>query len=214
MRIVLDYGGVIVEHGGFDEEARILGAETTDERRAVALAYFAFRDGFVQSTEEYLTLLETLTGASEAACREYLNSRWLDPEFPEEHAQTLRALADDHTLVSLSNMVKPWIETVLATRDTLQLFDKLVVSSEIRRAKPHPRGYLACLPDDDDEPVVMVSDEYNEDLLMAETLGMDSVWVEQPDETPYREPDSRIQSLTELPDVLSADGVADSSHLD
>jgi FMN phosphatase YigB (HAD superfamily) len=205
MHLVVDYGGVVVEHGDMREQAEILGVDSESDRRRVALAYFAFRDGFVQSTAEYIDLLSTLTGASTGACREYLEQRWLDPEFPDEHVDVLRELASEHTLVLFSNMVRPWIETVLSERGVLECFDDLVVSSDLQRSKPHPRGYFECLPEGD-EQVAFVSDEYNEDLLMGETLGMMSVWVENDEETPYRKPDVRISTFGDLPDVLDTAG--------
>ena len=201
IRLVLDYGGTIVDHGDVRERAELLGVDSDDELARVGLAYFAFRDGFVGA---YLDRLGTLTGASREACRAYLDRRWLDPTFPESHADLLHELADDHALVPFSNGVRPWIETVSAEHGVRDAFDDLVVSSDLRRAKPHPKGYLACLPETD-ERVVMVSDEYDEDLLTAETLGMGSVWLERDAETPSREPDARIASLTDLPSVLPLD---------
>lgn len=99
-------------------------------------------------------------------------------------------------------MVQPWIETVLRRHGVLDCFDSLVVSSEIARPKPHPRGYQRCTAGADGE-VVMVSDEYNEDLLMADCFGMTTVWVEnEDDEDPLREPDHIIDALPALPTVL------------
>ena len=201
MHLVIDYGGVVVNNGDEREQAHILGVDPETDPYPGWLAYFAFRDGFIQSTAEYLDLLSTLTEASHEACREYLEKTWLDPELPEEHIDVLRDLASDHMLVLFSNMARPWIETVLSEYGVHECFDKLVVSSDLRRPKPHPKGYIECLPEGD-EQVVMVSDEYNEDLLMAETLGMASVWVENDEETPYREPDARISTFGDLPDVL------------
>jgi len=201
MHLVIDYGGVIVEHGDEREQAHILSIDPKIDPYPGWLAYFALRDGFIQSTAEYIDLLSTLTGASHEACREYLEKTWLDPEVPEGHVDVLQDLASDHTLVLFSNMARPWIETVLSEHGVHECFDKLVVSSDLRRPKPHPKGYFECLPEDD-ERVVMVSDEYNEDLMMAETLGMVSVWVENEEETPYREPDVRISTFEDLPDVL------------
>ena len=205
MHLVLDYGGVVVEHGDEREHAHVLGVDPGTDPYPGWPAYFAFRDGFVQSTAEYVDLLSTLTGASREACHEYVERTWLDPEFPEAHADVLRDLASEHTLVLFSNMARPWIEAVLSEYGVRECFDDLVVSSDLRRPKPHPRGYFECLPDGD-ERVVMVSDEYNEDLMMAETVGMTSVWVENDDETPYREPDARISTFADLPDVLATDG--------
>ena len=102
-------------------------------------------------------------------------------------------------------MARPWIETVLSEYGVRECFDDLVVSSDLRRSKPHPKGYFECLPEGD-EPVAFVSDEYNEDLMMGETLGMASVWIENDEETPYREPDVRISAFGDLPEVLRTDG--------
>ncbi|WP_135363476.1 HAD family hydrolase [Halosimplex halophilum] len=208
MHLVLDYGGVIVEHGDEREHADVLGVDPGTDPYPGWIAYFAYRDGFLDSTADYVDLLSTLTGASPEACYEYLERTWLDPEVPEEHTEVLRDLADDHTLVLFGNMVEPWVETVLSEHGALSCFDDLVVSSAIERPKPHPRGYFECLPEGD-EPVAFVSDEYNEDLVMGECLGMQSVWIENADdETPCREPDVRIASLADLPDVLAADGLS------
>ncbi|WP_240334782.1 HAD family hydrolase [Halorussus sp. MSC15.2] len=146
MHLVLDYGGVIVEHDAEREQAHILGVDSETEPYPRWLAYFAFRDGFVQRTAEYVELLSTLTGASHDACREYLEKTWLDPELPEKHVDVLRDLADDHTLVLFGNMVRPWIETVLSEYGVRECFDNLVVSSDLRRPKSHPKGYFECLP--------------------------------------------------------------------
>jgi FMN phosphatase YigB (HAD superfamily) len=206
MHLVLDYGGVIVEHGDEREHADRLGVDPETDPYPGWLAYFAFREGFVQTTDGYLDLLSTLTGASREACCEYLEATWLDPTFPDEHVDVLHELAGEHTLVCFGNMARPWVETVLEEHGVHECFDDFVVSSDIQRSKPHPRGYVQCLPDGDD-PVAFVSDEYNEDLLMGETFGMTSIWVANDEESPYREPDVRISSLTELPAVLDANGV-------
>jgi FMN phosphatase YigB (HAD superfamily) len=201
VHLVIDYGGVIVENGDEREQAHLLGVDPETDPYPGWLAYFAFRNGFIQTTAEYVNLLSTLTGASPEACREYLERTWLDPEFPEEHADVLQNLASDHTLVLFSNMARQWVETVLSEHGVRECFADLVVSSDLRRPKPHPKGYVECLPDGG-ERVVMVSDEYNEDLLMAEALGMESVWLETDEETPYREPDRRISSFGEFPDAI------------
>ncbi|MEZ3115749.1 HAD family hydrolase [Halobaculum sp. MBLA0147] len=205
MHLVVDYGGVVVHHDDPHEQAaQILGVDPETEMRRVALPYFAYQRGFLQSTAEYLDLLETVTGASPAACREYLDERWLDPELPDVHADVLRDLAADHTLLLFGNAVQPWVETVLTDHGVREWFDELVVSSAIQRAKPHPRGYVACLSEaDTDRPVAMISDEYDEDLLMAETVGMRSVWVERDGVEPFREPDYRVDGLAGFPAVVA-----------
>lgn len=53
-----------------------------------------------------------------------------------------------------------------------------------------------------DDEAVMVSDEYDEDLLMAQRFGMATVWVGPTHEVPYREPDDAIDAIPSLPPVL------------
>jgi FMN phosphatase YigB (HAD superfamily) len=202
MRVVLDYGGVLAEHDDEREYADLLGVSPEADPYPGWLAYYLYRSGFLNSEAEYVDLLSTLTGASEDACLEYVEQTWLDPDFPAEHEAVLTDLAAGHSLFIFSNMVKPWIETVLREHEVLDCFDELVVSSDVERPKPHPRGYQRCTDGFDGE-IVMVSDECNEDLLMAQTFGMTTVWVENDeDDPPYRDPEYSIEDVTALPGVL------------
>ncbi|PSQ47276.1 HAD family hydrolase [Halobacteriales archaeon SW_7_65_23] len=201
MRVILDYGGVLVEHVDEREHAHLLGVSSDQEPYPGWLAYYLFRAGFLNTQDQYIELLSTLTGAPAADCVEYVTQTWLDPEFPAEHREILAELATQHSLVLFSNMAKPWVETVLQQHDVDHLFDSLVVSSEIERPKPHPRGYILSMEDADGE-VVMVSDECNEDLLMAQCLGITTVWLENTDEEPYRQPEYTIDDLESLGPVL------------
>ena len=56
--------------------------------------------------------------------------------------------------------------------------------------------------EDADGEVAMVSDEFNEDLLMAQCVGMTTIWLENDDEEPYRRPDHAIDGLGSLGSVL------------
>lgn len=201
MRLVLDYGGVLVHHSDEREYAHILGVSPDRDPYPGWLAYYLFRTGFLETQDQYVDLLSTLTGATEADCREYVDRTWLDPAVPAENAELLAELASRHSLVVFGNMVKPWMETVLRRQGVLDLFDSLVVSSEIERPKPHPRGYYRCM-EGVEGPIVMVSDEFNEDLLMAQCLGMTTVWVENDWERPYRNPSYTIEDFASLPPVL------------
>jgi len=202
MRVVLDYGGVVVDHADEREYAHLLGVSPDRDPYPGWLAYYLFRAGFLDTEAQYVDLLSTLTGASEERCIEYVEETWLSPDFPAEHVRVLERIAADHSMVTLSNMVKPWMKSVLRDHGVLDLFDALYVSSDLERPKPHPRGYVRCMEDADGE-VVMVSDEFNEDLLMAQCLGMTTVYLENDDdEEPLRSPDYTIQKFAEAPDVL------------
>lgn len=202
MRLVLDYGGVLADHVDEREYAHLLGVSPDRDPYPGWLAYYLFRTGFLDTEAQYVDLLSTLTGATEADCREYVERTWLDPAFPAERVELLAELATQHSLVLLGNVVKPWVESVLRDHGVRDCFDALLVSSELERPKPHPRGYVRSM-EGTNETVVMVSDEFNEDLLMAQCLGMTTVWVEnEDDEEPYRRPDYTIEDFTVLPPVL------------
>ncbi|WP_435180787.1 HAD family hydrolase [Halorussus sp. AFM4] len=201
MRVVLDYGGVLVDQKAEREYAHLLGVSPGREPYPGWLAYYLFRAGFLNSEEQYVELLSTLTGATEEQCLEYVDRTWLDPHFPEEYGEILHELASRHSLVLFSNMAKPWVETVLRRHGVREAFDSLFVSSELERPKPHPRGYHLCTEGVDGD-IVMVSDEFNEDLLMARCFGMTTIWVENDEEDPYQEPDYTIDSLASLGSVL------------
>lgn len=202
MRVVLDYGGVVVDHADEREYAHLLGVSPDRDPYPGWLAYYLFRTGFLDTEAQYVDLLSTLTGASEERCIEYVEETWLSPDFPAEHVRVLERIAADHSMVTLSNMVKPWMKSVLRDHGVLDLFDALYVSSDLERPKPHPRGYVRCMEDADGE-VVMVSDEFNEDLLMAQCLGITTVYLEnEDDEEPLRSPDYTVERFGAVPDVL------------
>ena len=201
MRVVLDYGGVLVDHIDEREYAHLLGVSPNQVPYPGWLAYYLFRAGFLETQEQYVDLLSTLTGASEVDCIEYIDRTWLDPEFPEQHREALVEIASQHSLVLFSNMAKPWVETVLRRYEVRDLFDSVLVSSELQRPKPHPRGYHLCTKDADGE-VVMVSDEFNEDLLMARCFGMTTIWLTDDEEQPYQQPDYTIEEFASVGSVL------------
>jgi FMN phosphatase YigB (HAD superfamily) len=201
MRVVLDYGGVLVDHVDEREYAHLLGVSSERDPYPGWIAYAAFRSGMVNTEQQYVDLLSTLTGASEKSCLEYVDRTWLDPQFPSENRTLLAEIAADHSLVLFSNMAKQWVEEVLRDHGVRDLFDSVLVSSELARPKPHPRGYHRCT-DGVDGKIVMVSDEFNEDLLMAHCFGMTTVWVENDEEVPYRDPEYSIGDVSSLPSVL------------
>ena len=201
MRVILDYGGVLVDHVDEREYAHLLGLSPDQDPYPGWLAYHLFRTGFLDTEEQYIALLSTLTGATEEDCIEYVNRTWLDPDFPAKRREALAELASQHSLVLFSNMAKPWVETVLREHEVRDLFDALLVSSELKRPKPHPRGYFLGMEDAEGE-VVMVSDEFNEDLLMAQCVGMTTIWIENADEEPYRQPHHTIDDFGSLRSVL------------
>lgn len=198
MRIVLDYGGTIVDRIDDYEYSQTLGDEVADNPGFVA--YSAFESGIIQTEEEYIRVLSALSGETEEDCRAYLEERKEATTLPEERERVLRELAEEHSLALFTDQVRVWIDEVLERFGISELFDDTVVSDDIGRTKPYPEGY-ARLADGYDE-VMMVGDEINTDLLMADYFGMETVWIENGEETVYAEPDHRVDDLAEVPDLL------------
>lgn len=198
MRIVLDYGGTVVDSVDDTDYAEALGEGVVGSPAYVA--YRAFETGIIETEDEFVRALSVLSGEPEDMCRAYLEDRKLAVTMPDERRDALRRLAEDHSLVLFTDQVRVWIDETLERLGIASLFDEIVVSSDLGRTKPHPEGY-AVVSDGHDE-VAMVSDELNDDLLMADYFGMETVWVENGYETVYFEPDHRVDDLSEVPDLL------------
>lgn len=200
MRVLLDYGGVLVDHRDERERADVLGADPAADPYPGWIAYFAFTAGLVDEAG-YLDLLGRLTGADRAACREYVAQTWLDPSFPADRRRALADLAAEHEVVLHSNMGAPWVRLVLDDYGVRDCFADLVVSSEVGRRKPHPAGYRRALGDADPADAAMVSDEADEDLAMADWFGLRTVLVGADPDAGY-EPDRRADEFTAVPSLL------------
>lgn len=198
MRIVLDYGGTIVDRIQDYEYSRALGDGVV--RHPSFVAYSAFERGIIGTEDEYVRALSALSGSSEEDCREYLEERKRATTLPDERERVLRELAEEHSLALFTDQVRVWIDEVLDRFGIAGLFDDTVVSSDVGRTKPYPEGY-ARLSDGYDD-LMMVGDEVNTDLVMADNFGMETVWVENDEEEVYAEPDHRVDDLTEVPDLL------------
>lgn len=200
MRIVLDYGGTVVDRIDDKEYSTFLGEGAV--QRPGHVAYAAFESGIIETEEEYIRALSALSGVTEEECAAYLEERKIAVNIPEKRERALRHLAEDHSLVLFTDQVRVWVDEMLEHLGISSLFDDVVASSELRRTKPHPKGYARVADGYEENEVVMVSDELNDDLLMADYFGMRTVWVENDHETVHKEPDHRVEDLAEVPDLL------------
>ena len=198
MRIVLDYGGTIVDRIDDYDYSRTLGDGAV--RHPAFVAYSAFERGIVETEDEYVRALAALSGNSVEDCRAYLEERKEAATLPEDRERALRELADDHSLALFTDQVRVWIDELLERLGIGDLFDDTVVSSDVGRVKPYPEGYARLSEGYDD--VMMVGDEVDTDLVMADRFGMETVWVENDDEGVGFEPDHRVDDLAEVPGLL------------
>jgi FMN phosphatase YigB (HAD superfamily) len=107
----------------------------------------------------------------------------------------------------IANNVYDWVIQVLDNYKIRDLFDAIVVSSEIGVRKPDARIFVAALKTLSIKPdeAVFVSDELAEDLVGAKGLGMITVWLKNPhiksEWTRYEKPEEKIFE----PDVIISD---------
>ena len=130
-----------------------------------------------------------------------------------ENAEALHALHDDGFrlgLVSNITMLGDLVRDDLHRLGILDLFDAVILSSELGVRKPHPRIYAAALHalDLPGERAIFVGDRLREDIAGPREAGMRAVltWQfrqEDPGQDPPR-PDAVIGRLAELPDVVRA----------
>ncbi len=197
MRIVFDYGETIVDE--MDEKPSLDLGNTVLSHPSY-IAYKVYSLGIIGSEEEFVEVLSRLSDISSRRCEKFLEDRKMSYVFPEERREVLEYLVDDHSLALFTDQVKIWIEESLEYFGIKDFFDDIVVSSELKKEKPHPRGYALVSEGYDD--IVMVSDELNDDLVMADKFGMKTVWIHNNYEEVYFEPDYRINDLTEFIDII------------
>ncbi len=200
MRIILDYGGTVVEPVDDSDYSAALGEGAV--KHPAYVAYRAFESGIIETEDEFVRALSALSGETEEDCRTYLEERKNAVVLPEKNKDALRRLADEHSLVLFTDQVRVWIDEALERFGVASLFDDIVVSSDLGLTKPHPEGYAVVSEGYEPDEMMMVSDELNDDLVMADCFGMETVWIENGYESVYFEPDYVVNDLTEVPDLL------------
>jgi putative hydrolase of the HAD superfamily len=129
-----------------------------------------------------------------------------------ETISIVREIKQKYKVGIISNNVYEWVIQVLETYRIRELFDVIMVSSEIGVRKPDARIFMSALKPVSAEPeeAVFISDELAEDLIGSKGLGIISVWLRNPHfksewkqreipEEKIFEPDAIISDLEELP---------------
>jgi putative hydrolase of the HAD superfamily len=128
-----------------------------------------------------------------------------------ETIDVIKEIKNYYKVGIIANNVYDWMIRVLDNYRIQDLFDVIVVSSEIGVRKPDARIFVAAFKALSIKPkeAVFVSDELAEDLVGAKGLGMITVWLknphiksewiryEKPEEKIF-EPDATISDLKEL----------------
>src|SRR5262245_1798174 len=129
-------------------------------------------------------------------------------EFPPHHGPLLRRLAERYRLAVVSNFdYTPTALDILGRAGVVELFDAIVVSDEIGWRKPRRDIFDAALGrlGVRAEESLFVGDRADMDVLGAQQIGMDAVWINRDGEPlppGIARPTYEIRDLGELATIL------------
>jgi HAD superfamily hydrolase (TIGR01509 family) len=111
-----------------------------------------------------------------------------------------------YQIALVSNMMLPGklLKAKLQEANALSLFDNCIVSSDVGYIKPHPKIFLRTLESLRlrASDAVFVGDTYQQDIIGAKLVGLDTIWLNTRHEpqgiATDNAPDHRIETLSDL----------------
>jgi putative hydrolase of the HAD superfamily len=226
--VIFDWGGTLTPWRTVDYVAEwrtiaAIGDLPTghDAESATAALHAAASQLWARARDEHrsATIAEIceLVGLELTAERIAAYRAWWEPATwtDQEVRPLLERLRDEGLAIGLlSNTVWPaaWHDEILDRDGVLHLIDGRVYTSEIDWTKPHGEAFAAAraaIGVDDPAACVYVGDRLFDDIWGARNAGMRTVWVPHSDIPPEQightegKPDAVVQSLGDIPDVLS-----------
>lgn len=218
--LAFDVYGTLVDPMGMSE---LLACDARDAAQSVSTMWrekqleFSFRKGLMRAYEDFgvctrqalryamashgLTLTKKREDELMAA---YLQLPAFDDALP-----ALRALEGNYLMFAFSNGTPAALKKVLGHNDLLPLFDGLVSVDDIKSFKPDPAvyAYARRATGAMDQPLCLVSSNAW-DVIGARSAGLMAIWVQRDAHKVFEdwgiEPNAIINSLSELPGVLSS----------
>ena len=127
---------------------------------------------------------------------------------PASHLALLNDLAPRYRLGLVSNFDHaPTAQAVLARHGVHRCFDVTLISDDFGRRKPHPAIFQEALHRLGATPAeaLYVGDSAADDVLGAQSAGLDVAWINRNDEVPPDPPPTHI--LQTLPDLRTLLGI-------
>ncbi|WP_150911658.1 haloacid dehalogenase type II [Marinobacter halotolerans] len=218
--LAFDVYGTLVDPMGM---AELLASDARDAAQSVSAQWrekqleFAFRKGLMRAYEDFgvctrqaLRYAMASHGLSLTKKREdeLMNAYLQLPAF-DDALPALRALEGNYLMFAFSNGTPAALKKVLGHNDLLALFDGLVSVDEVKSFKPDPAvyAYARRATGAMDQPLCLVSSNAW-DVIGARSAGLMAIWVRRDPHKVYEdwgiEPNAIINSLSELPGVLSS----------
>ena len=168
-------------------------------------AYLLRSSGKIKSDEEMNTFVQSITKKN-IPTKKIINLIVEKNIIPKEHINVVRELKRKYKVAILSNNVKEWVVRVIKNYGIEELFDELIISSEVGVRKPNAIIYfralekLSLLP----EETIFVSDEVADDLVAATGLGMRTILMEVVHTGNFKENDKEVLKFYK-PDFIIKD---------
>jgi 2-haloacid dehalogenase len=218
--LAFDVYGTLVDPMGM---AELLASDARDAAQSVSAQWrekqleFAFRKGLMRAYEDFgvctrqaLRYAMASHGLSLTKKREdeLMNAYLQLPAF-DDALPALRALEGNYLMFAFSNGTPAALKKVLGHNDLLPLFDGLVSVDEVKSFKPDPAvyAYARRATGAMDQPLCLVSSNAW-DVIGARSAGLMAIWVRRDAHKVFEdwgiEPNAIINSLSELPGVLSS----------
>ena len=133
---------------------------------------------------------------------------------PGDNIKIIKEIKKEHKVGLITNFVHEWIKNVFEVEGIDDLFDIVLVSSEIGARKPNAGIFYIALKSFSIKPneAVFVSDNLCDDLICAKGYGIKTIWLDKgiKDKRKKKEreiaklsqPDATIRNLAEIIEIL------------
>lgn len=126
-------------------------------------------------------------------------------EFCDGTKNALSVLADQYKLGLITNAEEAVQRPKLDQLGIHPLFEMVVYAGHDTEYKPHPEPFQKMLQEGGvtSKEALYVGDDFESDILGADAVGIDTVWVaDEPSPSDDTPPTVQIESLVELPSLL------------
>lgn len=114
----------------------------------------------------------------------------------------LQMLTLDFQLMILSNGSSRMQREKIRMAGIEPFFEQIFISGECGICKPHVKIFKMALEKADFTPIVMIGDDYQNDILPAINLGLQTIWINPEKQNTSLAPDFELNSITELSKAL------------
>lgn len=160
--------------------------------------------GRIKNDEELFKWTCSITNVDKNVIEQFYEIKQESEKIGDNIISFIKNLKVNYKIALATNGVREWIYKKLNEYGIESLFDAIVVSSEIKIRKPDPRPLYFTIRKMDINPneCIFVSDELNDDLSGAKSLGIRTAWLKLKDEEKTFIPDIQISNLSEIENSL------------